>query len=123
MSLVSQWSARLNSGHLLLPSGHLMTLWRRAMDIPWLSTTKQRFRSFGQTIYIYETGNFHHTKNTCSIFHIEEFCDFSGMGLSPFSEQAAISLHHKFSKCRENFFVKDFDNPSYPDRFLSAVSV
>ena len=56
-------------------------------------------------------------------YHIEEFCEYSGMGLGPFSEQTAESLHHEFVKCWENFFVKDFDNPAYPDRFLAAVKV
>ena len=56
-------------------------------------------------------------------FHIEEFCEFSGMALGPFSEQTAESLHQEFEKCWENFYIKDFDNPSYPDRFLSAVKV
>ena len=56
-------------------------------------------------------------------FHIEEFCDFSGTGLGAFSEQTAESLHQEFSKCWENFFVKDFDNPAYPERFLSAVKM
>ena len=53
--------------------------------------------------------------------HIIEFCEFSGMGLGAFSEQTSEALHHKFNECWGDFYVKDFDNPSYPDRFLSAV--
>ena len=56
-------------------------------------------------------------------FHIEDFCEYSGMALGAFSEQTAESLHHEFEQCWDNFYVKDFDNPSYPDRFLSAVKV
>ena len=56
-------------------------------------------------------------------YHIEEFCEISGMGLGPFSEQTSESLHHEFLKCWENFFVKDLDNPAYPEIFLSAVKV
>ena len=56
-------------------------------------------------------------------FHIEDFCEYSGMALGDFSEQTAESLHKEFEKCWENFYVKDFDNPKYPERFLSAVKV
>lgn len=56
-------------------------------------------------------------------YHIEEFCDYSGMALGPFSEQTTEALHHEFEECWDNFAVKDFDHPKYPDRFLSAVKV
>ena len=56
------------------------------------------------------------------MFHVQEFCDFTGMGLGPWSEQTVESLHHEFKKnCWENFYVKDTDNPAYPEHLLSAV--
>ena len=56
-------------------------------------------------------------------YHIEDFCEYSGMALGAFTEQTTESLHHEFEQCWDNFFVKDFDNPKYPERFLSAVIV
>ena len=54
-------------------------------------------------------------------YHIEEFCEYTGVGLGPYSEQTVEALHHEFNQCWGNFFVKDYDNPAYPGRFLSAV--
>ena len=55
------------------------------------------------------------------MFHVEDFCEFTGKGLGPWSEQTSESLHREFSKCWEKFFVKKSDNPVYPERFLAAV--
>ena len=54
-------------------------------------------------------------------FHIEEFCDLTGMGLGPWSEQTSESLHQEFKQCWQKFYVKDNDNPIYKDRLLAAV--
>ena len=55
------------------------------------------------------------------LFHVEDFCEFTGKGLGPWSEQTSESLHQEFSKCWKKFFVKSTDNPVYPERFLAAV--
>ena len=55
------------------------------------------------------------------IFHVADFCNITGMGLGPWSEQCSESIHHDFSKVWENFKVKHTDNPEYGKRLLQAV--
>ena len=57
------------------------------------------------------------------MYHVEEFCSLTEKGLGAWSEQTSESLHHEFKKCWGKFFVKDTDNPAYPERLLSAVRV
>ena len=40
------------------------------------------------------------------LFHIIEFCDSKGMGLSPRSEQASESVHHDFKQKWKNLTYK-----------------
>ena len=54
-------------------------------------------------------------------YHVEEFCALKGMGLGPWSEQTSESLHHEFTKCWENYIIKDIDHPSYGQKLLQAV--
>lgn len=53
--------------------------------------------------------------------HIAEFCDVVQMGLSPWSEQTAESLHSDFSKVWNNFKVRNTDHPEYGQRLLKAI--
>ena len=55
------------------------------------------------------------------VFHVAEFCSFTGRGLAPWSEQTGEALHHDFAKTWENFFVRDMENPVYADHLLRAV--
>ena len=55
------------------------------------------------------------------MFHVEEFCSMTGKGLGPWSEQTSESLHREFTKCWDNFLVKDSDNPRYGKKLLQAV--
>ena len=57
------------------------------------------------------------------MFHVEEFCSMTGRGLGPWSEQTSESLHREFTKCWENFLIKDSDNPRYGKRLLEAVNM
>ena len=53
--------------------------------------------------------------------HVAEYCDIVKMGLSPWSEQAAESLHHDFTKIWNNFKVRDTKHAEYGERLLRAV--
>ena len=53
--------------------------------------------------------------------HVEEFCEYSGTGLGPYSEQTSESLHQEFNKCWKRYFVKDKTRPIYGERLLAAV--
>ena len=55
------------------------------------------------------------------LFHIIEFCDSKGMGLSPWSEQASESVHHDFKQKWKNFNIRDTDHPVYGKRLLEAI--
>ena len=43
------------------------------------------------------------------------------MGLAPWSEQAAGSLHHDFNHMWDNFKVRDIEHADYGNRLLQAV--
>ena len=53
--------------------------------------------------------------------HISEFCDLVKMGLGPYSEQAAESLHHEFDTMWTRFKVKKQEHPVYGSRLLNSV--
>ena len=55
------------------------------------------------------------------IHHIPDFCDMKKMGLAPWSEQTAESIHSDFNKVWSNFIVRDTDNPEYGKRLLEAI--
>ena len=55
------------------------------------------------------------------MFHIEEFCEHSGTGLGPYSEQTSESLHHEWKKTRSDYHVKQTSNPKYSENLLAAV--
>ena len=57
------------------------------------------------------------------MYHVEEFCSQTGMGLGPWSEQTSEALHHDFNRMWENFKIKDMDHPSYSTNLLRAVSM
>ena len=40
------------------------------------------------------------------IFHVAEFCQMTGQGLGPWSEQAGESVHHDFKQIWKNYSVK-----------------
>ena len=54
-------------------------------------------------------------------YHIAEFCEKKNMGLAPWSEQTAESLHHDFKTIWENFKVRDISHPEYGERLLKAI--
>ena len=54
-------------------------------------------------------------------FHISEFCDVVKMGLSPWSEQTAESLHHDFKGMWNSFKVRDTNHPEYGNRLLQSI--
>ena len=43
------------------------------------------------------------------------------MGLAPWSEQTAESIHSDFKKVWSNFIVRDTGNPEYGKRLLEAI--
>ena len=53
--------------------------------------------------------------------HISEFCDLEKIGLGPYSEQAAESLHHDFDTMWARFKVKKQEYPVYSSRLLNSV--
>ena len=55
------------------------------------------------------------------VFHIEEFCDMTGRGLAPWSEQTGESCHHDFNQTWEKFYVRDQESDVYGKRLLQAV--
>ena len=55
------------------------------------------------------------------MFHIEEFCDMTGKGLGPLSEQTSESLHHEFTESWKKLKTKDRDHHLYGDKLLQAV--
>ena len=54
-------------------------------------------------------------------FHVEEYCEMVGMGLGPWSEPAAESLHTYFDKIWARYKVRDTDNDKYGKRLFDAV--
>ena len=56
-------------------------------------------------------------------FHAQEFCELTGKGLGPWSEQTSESSHQEFNKCWQNYIVKDQQNPLYEKRLLEAVQM
>ena len=54
-------------------------------------------------------------------YHIEEFCDYSGTGLGPNSEQTSESLHHEWKKTWKDYNVRDTSNSKYGENLLKAV--
>ena len=55
------------------------------------------------------------------MYHVGEFCEMKGMGLTPWSEQTTEALHHDFNQTWESYKVRDTDHLSYGDRLLQAV--
>ncbi len=53
--------------------------------------------------------------------HISEFCEIVKMGLGPYSEQAAESVHHDFNTMWSRFKVKTKEHPEYGQRLLKSV--
>ena len=56
------------------------------------------------------------------IYHVSEFCELKGMGLTPWSEQTE-SLHHDFNQVWENYKVKDTNHVECGKRLLQAVQI
>ena len=70
----------------------------------------------------YKKLNISITPKVHAIFHhVAEFCDILKMGLAPWSEQTAESLHSDFTKMWNNFKVRDTDHPEYGQRLLQAI--
>ena len=57
------------------------------------------------------------------MYHVEEFCEIKGMGLSPWSEQTCESLHHDFNQVWQNYKVKNRDHEEYGQRLLNAMQI
>ena len=58
------------------------------------------------------------------IYHISEFCELTGRGLGPWSEQAGESVHCDFKKTAwSNFKVNDEENEHYGENLLRAVQM
>ena len=55
------------------------------------------------------------------LHHISEFFDIKKMGLAPWSEQTAESIHSDFKKIWSNFIVRDTCNPECGKRLLEAI--
>ena len=55
------------------------------------------------------------------MYHVEEFCNLSGRGLGPWSEQAGESVHHDFKNTWSRFMVNDIDRDIYGENLLKAV--
>lgn len=56
------------------------------------------------------------------MYHIEEFCEITGRGLGPWSEQSGESVHHDFKKTWSRFLVNGTDREIYGENLLKAVS-
>ena len=54
-------------------------------------------------------------------FHVEDFCELVGMGLGPWSEQAAESLHADFDNVWTRYKVRDIDHEKFGKRLFEAV--
>ena len=57
------------------------------------------------------------------IYHIPEFCELTGRGLGPWSEQTGESLHHDFKGMWQRYKVNDEKNPMYGENLLKAVQM
>ena len=53
--------------------------------------------------------------------HVSEFCQFTGKGLSPWSEQTAVSLHFDFNHIWQGFKVRDTDHKDYGSRLRDSI--
>ena len=53
--------------------------------------------------------------------HVGDFCQQVGTGLGPYSEQASESVHSVFQNIWKKRFVKDINNPTYPNALLKSV--
>ena len=53
--------------------------------------------------------------------HVADFCNMTGHGLGPWSEQCAESIHHDFVETWSRFKVKDIEHPKYGQALLDAV--
>ena len=47
------------------------------------------------------------------IFHIAEFCEMTGRGLGPWSEQTGESVHHDFKETWKRYKVNNTDRDIY----------
>ena len=54
-------------------------------------------------------------------YHIADFCNLTGFGLGPWSEQCGESIHHDFNEVWGHFKVNDTDHPKYGKALLDAV--
>ena len=57
------------------------------------------------------------------IYHIPEFCEMTGRGLGPWSEQTGESVHSDFNKMWKLFKVNKEDTKMYGDSLLRAVQM
>ena len=55
------------------------------------------------------------------MYHIAEFCQMTGRGLGPWSEQAGESVHHDFNETWKRFQVNDIKHHLYGEQLLKAV--
>ena len=55
------------------------------------------------------------------IFHIAEFCEMTGQGLGPWSEQTGESIHHDFKETWKRYKVNNTDHDIYGENLLKAV--
>ena len=87
---------------------------------------KELASNYKRTIYEFKTsymklGISVTPKAHAVFYHVSEFCDIKGMGLAPWSEQTAESLHSDFNKIWKNFMVRDTEHPDYGKRLLDAI--
>lgn len=53
--------------------------------------------------------------------HIKDFCNNTGKGLGPWSEQTSESVHHDFCQTWEKYKIRRSDHPNYGKKLLDAV--
>ena len=53
--------------------------------------------------------------------HVSEFCQITGKGLSPWSEQTAESIHFDFNQIWQGFKVRDTDHKEYGTHLRDAI--
>ena len=82
---------------------------------------KQKIEAFSKS---YLNLNINVTPNIHAVMHhVVEFCELTGRGLAPWSQQTGESLHHDFKQIWEKFQFKDFEHPLYGEHLLRAVSM
>ena len=53
--------------------------------------------------------------------HLEEVCEFYGVGMALLNESAAESVHADFDRHYQGYIVKDITSDTYRERLLHAV--